>query len=360
MTLVGGTQAEKVHCNKLFIMKMSNMHQTKPPKDEEDDEDEENESDSEDEEETKPVLECAAIRHSGCVDRIKVTKFADKYIAASWSEVGKVFVWDLTLPINAVNDHRVMMSYIQNSENPQPIFTFAGHLSEGFALEWSPLVSGMLATGDCKKNIHLWKPLEGGWHVDQRPYTGHTDSVEDIQWSPTEINVMASCSVDKTIRIWDIRASSNKACMLTRQNAHDSDVNVISWNKSEPFILSGGDDGKLRVWDLRKFPEGDPICTFKHHTAPITSVEWHPTDHSVFAASGADDQLTQWDLAVERDDVQEEGKELSPEILALPPQLLFIHQGQKEIKELHWHKQMPGVLISTAQSGFDVFRTLSV
>lgn len=108
------------------------------------------------------------------------------------------------------------------------------------------------------------------------------------------------------------------------------------------------------------FPQsGSPIATFKQHVAPVTSVEWHPQDSGVFAAAGADNQVTQWDLAVERD-ADAGAAETEPGLADLPQQLLFVHQGETDLKELHWHPQCPGVLISTALSGFTVFRTISV
>jgi WD40 repeat protein len=48
--------------------------------------------------------------------------------------------------------------------------------------------------------------------------------------------------------------------MLTTATAHDRDVNVISWSRQEPFLLSGGDDGALKVWDLRQFKVFYPLA----------------------------------------------------------------------------------------------------
>ena len=33
----------------------------------------------------------------------------------------------------------------------------------------------------------------------------------------------------------------------------------------------------------------------------MTTIEWHPSEASVFASGGADDQIALWDLALERD-----------------------------------------------------------
>ncbi|OXU28832.1 hypothetical protein TSAR_016827 [Trichomalopsis sarcophagae] len=365
MYLLAGTQAPRAHVNNLLVMKMSNLHGTKVKEDSD-----EESSDSEDEDNTKsPVMNVASMKHQGCINRVRCTQMGDTTVAASWSELGRVSLWDLNEQLKALENPGLLSAYkkkCEKSENAvKPIFTFKGHLSEGYGLDWCPTETGTLASGDCKGNIHIWRYADSAgnpsWNVDQRPYSSHAPhSVEDLQWSPNERHVLASCSVDKSIKIWDTRASPQSACMLTATDAHSADVNVISWNRKETqFLVSGGDDGAIRVWDLRQFNAdgASPVATFKQHTAPVTTVEWHPQEATVFASGGADDQITQWDLSVEADQSEEKEDE---DVAKLPPQLLFIHQGQTDVKELHWHPQCPGTVVSTALSGFNIFRTISV
>ncbi|XP_055534972.1 glutamate-rich WD repeat-containing protein 1 [Wyeomyia smithii] len=358
--LVAGTQAARTHVNNVIIMKMSNLHRTSKKQDTDDESDSDEYSDEEDVDDKRPQMSCALIKHAGCVNRIRSTTFNNNRYVATWSEMGRVSIYNINDQLEAVDNEHSCKTYENNQvgDGVKADFTFSGHQKEGFAIDWCTTIRGMLATGDCRRDIHIWRPNDkGSWTVDQRPLVGHTDSVEDIQWSPNEPNVLATCSVDKSIRIWDCRAAPTKACMLTAANAHESDVNVISWNKNEPLLASGGDDGYLHIWDLRQFQSKSIVATFKHHTNHVTTVEWHPKESTILASGGDDDQIALWDLSVERDDEQERN---DPTLKDLPPQLLFIHQGQTEIKELHWHPQLKGVLLSTAHSGFNIFRTISI
>ncbi|XP_065912386.1 glutamate-rich WD repeat-containing protein 1-like [Dysidea avara] len=349
--VVAGTQAATSRQDHVILVKMSQLTKTHKEDSQHDSDDDSSDSDIVDDED-EPVLDTVNVIHDGAVNRLRVAPLKERLLVATWSTKGCVHIWDMSVHMTSLSHpSAAATNYSVKGLSEAPLFSFRGHQDEGFALDWSS--SGELLSGDCRGYIHLWKPQQSKtWQVDQRPFTAHSQSVEDIQWSPNEATVFASCSVDKTIRIWDVRAKPSKACMLTTQ-AHQTDINVISWNKSLPLIVSGGDDGIIKIWDLREFQKGDPVSTFKQHTAPITTLEWHYTDSTVFASAGEDNQLIQWDIAVEKDDITEEEE-------GIPPQLLFVHQGQKEIKELHWHPQIPGVLISTALTGFDVFRTISV
>ncbi|KAJ6918767.1 hypothetical protein NC651_012890 [Populus alba x Populus x berolinensis] len=217
--------------------------------------------------------------------------------------------------------------------------------------------------GDCKNCIHLWEPTSGAtWNVDATPFTGHTASVEDLQWSSTEDHVFASCSVDGHIAIWDARLGKSPAIYF---KAHNADVNVISWNRLASVMLaSGSDDGTFSIRDLRLLsPKSEEdkslVAHFQYHKHPITSIEWSPHEASTLAVSSSDNQLTIWDLSLEKDEEEEaefkaKTKEQVNAPADLPPQLLFVHQGQKDLKELHWHAQIPGMIVSTASDGFNI------
>lgn len=144
------------------------------------------------------MLEDTISRNFFCFYRC--TKVGGTILGASWSELGRVNIWNLQEQLNAIENPTLLAIYNKKSEDIIPLYTFKGHLSEGFGLDWCRTELGTLASGDCKGNIHIWRVDNTGssWHVDQRPYNSHAPySVEDLQWSPNEKNVLASCSVDK-------------------------------------------------------------------------------------------------------------------------------------------------------------------
>lgn len=335
---------------------------------EDEDEDDEDDSDSDDDDGDEasktPNIQVRRVAHHGCVNRIRAMP-QNSHICVSWADSGHVQVWDMSSHLNALAESETGgKDGTSPVLNQAPLVNFSGHKDEGYAIDWSPATAGRLLSGDCKSMIHLWEPASGSWAVDPIPFAGHTASVEDLQWSPAEENVFASCSVDGSVAVWDIRLGKSPALSF---KAHNADVNVISWNRLASCMLaSGSDDGTFSIRDLRLIKGGDAVVAhFEYHKHPITSIEWSAHEASTLAVTSGDNQLTIWDLSLEKDEEEEaefnaQTKELVNTPQDLPPQLLFVHQGQKDLKELHWHNQIPGMIISTAGDGFNILMPYNI
>lgn len=378
--LVTGTQADQARKNEIMVLKLSGLGRMQKGQsgvkssalpiapdfletnkylniDDEDDDADTDDSDTEDD----PILESRAIPVTSTTNRIRTaphTYQSSEHLVASMHESGDVLIHDV---------HQHVISFDTPGTTitaNRPLATLKMHgRTEGYAIDWSPLSPrGQLLTGDNSGKIyHTSRTDGGGWKTDGKPFTGHSGSVEEIQWSPVQPTVFASGSSDGTVKIWDLRDKKHRPQLSI--DVSSSDVNVMSWCRRVDWLLAtGADDGVWSVWDVRTFPNSvntpvtPPIVQFAFHQQPITSVEFHPSEDSVVAVASADNTVTLWDLSVEVDD--EESRDTGG-MEDVPPQLLFVHY-MKDVKEMHWHPQIPGAVVATGGEGFNVFKTISV
>lgn len=345
--ITAGSQASQTDENCIYLIKVSQMNKTRYDSDSEG-EDEDDNTGFDD----NPEVDIQKVKQEAPINRIRSMP-QHPHVIASWSADSNVYIHQLEHQLKTLD--RPQLS--SGGKTVEPIFTVSEHTDEGFALAWSPITEGSLISGSCDGTIALIETSQGQMRcINSKSPFRHDASVEDLQWSPSEGNVFASCSVDRSIRIWDTRKTAKPG---RRWYAHDADVNVISWNKSVPYLLaSGGDDGLIKIWDLRKIKKGNntqPIGMYDFHQQPITSIEWNPNDPSELVAACEDDTVTVWDMSVERDP-EAKGDKYADMTSHLPDQLLFIHQGVENAKEVHYHPQLPGIIISTAESGFSFFK----
>ena len=358
--IIAGSQTNEKN-GFFYFMKCYNMRKTKydddPDKGEDDDEEE-------DEDKINPFMKYEKIKVNGNINRVKSMK--NSSICALWNDSPSVDIIDCEELFNNIeykeeirveesNNNKNKNKKIKKDIKYKKIFKKSlPQKNEGFAIDWNNITPFVLASGGYDKKVSIFKPKDENVSdiiLFGDYLTGHSDSVEDIQWSPNQENVLASCGIDKSIRFWDIRENSKNPPKIIK-NAHNSDVNVISWNTVRNHLFaSGGDDNTFKVWDLRYFDE-PPITEIKWHTGPINSIMWDPFDESQLAVCSEDNRLSVWDFSVEPD----EKKLFDNFNHEIPQQLVFLHQGQINLKDVKFHPLFKNMLISSAENGLNLFR----
>lgn len=379
MYFVCGSQADESNKNHLYVMKIHNVCKTKHDveSDEDDDDDsiigDDSESDPEEEVEEvnngEPLIQHRTINHFGTANRVRCA-YSEERAAAVWSDAGHVQVFTLEndfQPLSNFGDWSKDQAANWGNKKRASLLSCSPantHRVEGYGLGWSRVETSMFASGDCNGHLYVWSPKDGRWtHTGSN--TTDSKSIEEIKWSPVQKDVMMVCRAGGNVEGWDTRDMRKPQISW---KADPTDINVGDWNPSTQashLFVTGADSGVVAVWDLRKVRDAQPkpLQELKWHTGSITSVEFSVHNESVLAVTGDDGQCTLWDLSLERD-IDEEREVVGElfgreDITGIPDQLMFQHQGLVHPKEVHFHAQIPGLVVTTDFNGLHIFKPMN-
>jgi len=188
------------------------------------------------------------------------------------------------VPAKKAKQDIVQGGFRRTSSLLAPIMLLTGHDGEIYSAKFSPDGTA-IASGGFERLIFLWNVY--GECENFSVLRGHTGAVMELHFS-SDGSQIVSCSTDKTVRLWDMNTGST----IRRLRGHQTFVNSCHLARRGPqLVVSGSDDGTIRVWDSRK---RDPIHTFQN-TYQVTCVTFNDTAEQI-VSSGIDNEIKVWDL----------------------------------------------------------------
>lgn len=131
-------------------------------------------------------------------------------------------------------------------------------------------------------------------------YSGNSDAVRDVRWSPTDGGMFATATDSGAIQLWDYR---KVVAPLMRIAAHDKPCFSVDWHPDGKYLVSGGTDRQVKVWDFSPTAERRQKPTFQYRTPQgVLNVRWRPPFWSGGSQALGDWQSTQVVTSYDRED----------------------------------------------------------
>jgi len=122
----------------------------------------------------------------------------------------------------------------------------------------------------------------------KRILTGHTGDVNAVA-TTTDNQFIISGGMDKTVRIWDI-ASGDCVKIL---DGHEGEIRTIAVTRDNKFCLSAGQDSVIRKWGI---DTGECTGIFEGHHDSINDLAVN-RDSKLLVSGSSDCSLRLWDIA---------------------------------------------------------------
>lgn len=162
-------------------------------------------------------------------------------------------------------------------------------------LVWSP-DGRMLAAAS---PLGIWIYDSAALASPPRLLEGHTRDVLSVAFSPDGKTILSG-SQDGTVKVWDIATGDLKRSIPLWNDfsyevgnaPREKEVWNIAFNSDGTLLASGTLDGTLQLWDLIT---GRERATLNGHSRQINNLSFSP-DGSLLASSGVDGSLFVWDV----------------------------------------------------------------
>jgi len=121
-------------------------------------------------------------------------------------------------------------------------------------------------------------------HAKIREFTGHSRDVMSLSINPNDDNIFVTGACDMSAIVWD--ATSGEPVIII-DNAHDEDINAVHFLPNGYSFITGGDDFKVRLFDMRN--GGEMMCYQIDDNCCVTSLTSSISARYIFA--GYDDNF---------------------------------------------------------------------
>ncbi|KAJ2746169.1 hypothetical protein GGI20_001592 [Coemansia sp. BCRC 34301] len=182
--------------------------------------------------------------HSAAIHSISIDTTEHRYLLSAGTDMS-IQLYDLnSFEQTATCDRQVAPTSQVAAAHPRLIS----------CIEWYPVDRGMFTTSSFDHTLRVWDAESMAeacqFSLESRVF-GHCMS------STGAHALIAAADESAYIRLCDLRTGSSAQSLL----AHHSGCMAAAWSPTQPFVLaSGGIDGTLRLWDIRR--ADSQVCSF--------------------------------------------------------------------------------------------------